>query len=86
MKPGPESVVHDFPAGGWRIKEPAVGIHMTIVNGQILLEDGKHTGALPGRVISQLVLPGSPELRFYGSSRNGGASGRSTAALWRRDQ
>src|SRR6476620_8214065 len=51
VKPGPESVVHDFPAGGWRIKEPAVGVHMTIVNGQVLLEDGKHTGALPGRVI-----------------------------------
>ena len=30
-----------------RIKEPAVGINMTIVNGDILLEDGKHTGALP---------------------------------------
>jgi N-acyl-D-amino-acid deacylase len=51
VKPGPESVVHDFPAGGWRIKEPAIGINMTIVNGQILLEDGKHTGALPGRVL-----------------------------------
>ena len=38
---------HEFAA----IKEPAVGIHMTIVNGQVLLEDGKHTGALPGRVI-----------------------------------
>jgi N-acyl-D-amino-acid deacylase len=43
--------VHDFPGGGWRIKEEAIGIHMTIVNGQVLLEDGKHTGALPGRVI-----------------------------------
>jgi N-acyl-D-amino-acid deacylase len=51
VMPGPETVVHDFPAGGWRIKEPAVGIHMTIVNGQVLLEDGKHTGALPGRVL-----------------------------------
>jgi N-acyl-D-amino-acid deacylase len=51
VSPGPESVVHDFPAGGWRIKEPAIGIHMTIVNGQVLLEDGKHTGALPGRVL-----------------------------------
>jgi N-acyl-D-aspartate/D-glutamate deacylase len=48
---GEETVVHDFPAGGWRIKEEAKGIHMTIVNGQVLLEDGKHTGALPGRVI-----------------------------------
>src|ERR1700710_115385 len=31
---GEESVVHDFPGGGWRIKEEAKGIHMTIVNGQ----------------------------------------------------
>lgn len=48
---GKESVVRDFPAGGWRIQEEALGVHMTIVNGQILLEDGKHTGALPGRVV-----------------------------------
>ena len=48
---GEETVVHDFPGGGWRIKEAAIGIHMTIVNGQVCSEDGKHTGALPGRVI-----------------------------------
>jgi N-acyl-D-amino-acid deacylase len=48
---GKEHVVHDFPGGGWRIREEAIGVHMTIVNGQVLLEDGKHTGALPGRVI-----------------------------------
>jgi hypothetical protein len=24
---------------------------MTIVNGQVLLEEGKHSGALPGRVL-----------------------------------
>jgi N-acyl-D-aspartate/D-glutamate deacylase len=47
----PETIVHDFPAGGWRIKEPAAGIHMTIVNGEVLLDDGRHTGALPGRVL-----------------------------------
>ena len=51
VKPGPESVVHDFPLGGWRIKEPAEGIYMTIVNGQVLLENGVHTGALPGKVL-----------------------------------
>ena len=48
---GKEEVVHDFPAGGWRIKETAEGVTHTIVNGQILLEDRKHTGALPGRVL-----------------------------------
>ena len=47
----PETIVHDFPAGGWRIKEPAAGIHRTIVNGEVLLEEGKHTGALPGHVL-----------------------------------
>jgi N-acyl-D-aspartate/D-glutamate deacylase len=49
--PLPEGIVHDFPAGGWRVKEPAAGILSTIVNGEVLLEDGKHTGALPGRVL-----------------------------------
>src|SRR5882757_1312744 len=52
VKCGKEEVVHDFPAGGWRIKETAEGIVSTIVNGQVLLEEGsRHTGALPGRVL-----------------------------------
>jgi N-acyl-D-aspartate/D-glutamate deacylase len=51
VRPLPESVVHDFPAGGWRVKEPAAGIMATIVNGEVLMENGKHTGALPGRVL-----------------------------------
>ncbi|HTV88798.1 MAG TPA: amidohydrolase family protein [Stellaceae bacterium] len=48
---GKETVVHDFPAGGWRIKEPAEGVHQTIVNGEVLMDEGRHTGALPGRVL-----------------------------------
>src|SRR5262249_18517755 len=51
VRPLPESIVHDFPAGGWRVKEPAAGVSATIVNGQVLMENGKHTGALPGRVL-----------------------------------
>jgi N-acyl-D-aspartate/D-glutamate deacylase len=51
VKCGKEEVVHDFPAGGWRIKETSEGVSYTIVNGQVLLEDKKHTGALPGRVL-----------------------------------
>ena len=27
------------------------GIHDTIVDGRVLLEEGQHTGALPGRVL-----------------------------------
>jgi N-acyl-D-aspartate/D-glutamate deacylase len=51
VQPLPEDIVHDFPAGGWRFRELASGIHYTIVNGQLLLEDGQHTGALPGRIV-----------------------------------
>jgi N-acyl-D-aspartate/D-glutamate deacylase len=51
VRPLPLEVVHDFPTGAKRIKEPAAGIMATVVNGELLLEDGKHTGALPGRVL-----------------------------------
>ena len=51
VKCGPEMVVHDFPAGGLRIKEPAEGIIATIINGEVLMDGNKHTGALPGRVL-----------------------------------
>jgi len=46
-----EFIVHDFPAGGWRFKEPAAGIYATFVNGQMLMKEGEHTGNLPGRVL-----------------------------------
>jgi N-acyl-D-aspartate/D-glutamate deacylase len=51
VRPLPHEVVHDFPTGAMRIREPAQGIHMTVVNGQVLLENGKHCGALPGRIL-----------------------------------
>ena len=58
VKPLPESVVHDFPANGWRVKEPAAGIVATIVNGEVLLENGEHTGALPGKVLRNTYYQG----------------------------
>ena len=51
VRPLPEDTVEDFPAGGWRTRELAEGIKFTVVNGEVLLEEGKHTGALPGRVM-----------------------------------
>ena len=51
INPMPQEIVHDFPAGAWRTQELASGVHYTIVNGQVLLENGRHTGALAGRVI-----------------------------------
>lgn len=55
----PEDVVHDFPAGGWRVRELSEGIKCTIVNGEVLIEDGKHTGALPGRVMRNALYSGT---------------------------
>ncbi len=44
-------VVHDLPAGAVRLKQKARGFHATIVNGQVVLRDGEHTGALPGQLL-----------------------------------
>ena len=51
VRPVPEDVVHDFPNDGWRMRELAEGIHYTVVNGEVLLEKGTHTGTHPGRVL-----------------------------------
>jgi len=51
VKPLPLEVLHDFPTGAKRIKEPAQGIHATFVAGEMLMKDGQHTGNLPGRVL-----------------------------------
>ena len=44
-------VVHDLPAGATRLTQRAEGILATLVGGEVLLEDGEHTGALPGRLV-----------------------------------
>ena len=51
VRPLTEDVVHDFPSNGWRMRELAEGIHYTVVNGEVLLEKGTHTGSHPGRVL-----------------------------------
>jgi N-acyl-D-amino-acid deacylase len=43
--------VHDLPGGALRQKQVARGIEWTVVNGQVLMEKGEHTGAYPGRVV-----------------------------------
>ncbi len=42
---------HDLPGGLMRLRQLATGVDFTIVNGQVLIEDGEHTGAHPGRVV-----------------------------------
>ena len=58
------TAAHDFPANGWRMRELAEGIHYTVVNGEVLLEKGEHTGSHPGRVLRNAR---------YQTASNGGA-------------
>jgi N-acyl-D-aspartate/D-glutamate deacylase len=50
---GPEmpEVANDLPAGARRLVQRARGFSATVVNGEPVLRDGKHTGALPGRLL-----------------------------------
>jgi N-acyl-D-aspartate/D-glutamate deacylase len=51
VAPAMPKVVHDLPAGEKRIEQRATGIAATIVGGEVLIRDGVHTGALPGRLL-----------------------------------
>jgi len=44
-------MVQDLPGNEKRLVQQATGIEMTIVNGEVLIAQGKHTGALPGVVV-----------------------------------
>lgn len=46
-----EQMVPDLPAGENRLVQKAVGYAALIVNGQVLMENGEHTGVYPGRVL-----------------------------------
>ncbi len=48
--PQPE-YVHDFPRGAGRYVQRASGYTATIVNGEVFMEDGEHTGALAGHLL-----------------------------------
>jgi N-acyl-D-aspartate/D-glutamate deacylase len=47
----PREPIHEFPGGEMHVKQGAVGIHYVIVNGEVLLDHGEHTGALPGQTL-----------------------------------
>ena len=51
ISPEMPEVVNDLPAGARRLVQRARGITATIVNGEVLLREGKHTGALPGQLL-----------------------------------
>jgi len=43
--------VNDLPEGARRYIQHARGIRYTIVNGSVLMDNGSHTGAYPGKVL-----------------------------------
>jgi N-acyl-D-aspartate/D-glutamate deacylase len=53
IMPETPRVASDLPGGARRFTQGAAGIRATVVNGQLLMEEGAHTGALPGRLLRQ---------------------------------
>ena len=51
FKPEVPELVHDLPSGARRLIQRCAGIKATLVAGEVLLRDGAHTGALPGRLL-----------------------------------
>jgi len=51
LRAGHARLARDFPAGTERYVVDAEGYRMVCVNGEVLLEDGTPTGAMPGRVL-----------------------------------
>ncbi|OAI40086.1 amidohydrolase [bacterium SCGC AG-212-C10] len=47
----PPVMEYDLPAGGKRLLQRAEGYRYTIKSGEVTFENGKHTGALPGRLV-----------------------------------
>jgi N-acyl-D-aspartate/D-glutamate deacylase len=45
------TITYDLPAGGRRLDQTADGYVATIVSGEVIVEDGQHTDARPGRLV-----------------------------------
>lgn len=54
---GKDVFVRDLPSGGRRLRRPEGGYRATAVNGVLTQQDGKLTGATPGRVLDAGVRP-----------------------------
>jgi N-acyl-D-aspartate/D-glutamate deacylase len=49
-------VRHDLPTGAAHLHQSAVGYAATVVNGQVLMRDGVHSGAYPGVVLRNRLV------------------------------
>jgi N-acyl-D-amino-acid deacylase len=44
-------IVHDLPMGARRLSQKSQGIKATLIAGEVFIENGEHTGALPGKLL-----------------------------------
>ena len=51
VSPDMPELVHDLPAGAARLRQTATGFAATIVNGEVITEHGRVTGAVPGQLL-----------------------------------
>ena len=51
VAPALPSLVRDLPGGAPRVKQLSTGITATVVAGEVVVRDGVHTGATPGRLL-----------------------------------
>jgi N-acyl-D-aspartate/D-glutamate deacylase len=51
ISPMMPELTYDLPAGARRLKQKAAGIAATVVNGEVVLRNNEHTGALPGQLL-----------------------------------
>jgi N-acyl-D-amino-acid deacylase len=58
VMPQMPQLVYDLPAGARRLKQKSSGMLATVVNGEVLLRNNEHTGALPGRLLRNRLANG----------------------------
>jgi N-acyl-D-aspartate/D-glutamate deacylase len=51
VSPAMPTLEYDLPGGARRLKQKSIGIKATVVNGEVLLRNNEHTGALPGKLL-----------------------------------
>ena len=57
VSPQMPTLEYDLPAGARRLKQKSDGIKATIVNGEVLMRNNEHTGALPGKLLRGPLAP-----------------------------
>ena len=51
VSPNMPELLHDLPSGAPRLRQTATGFAATIVNGEVLVENGEPTGSTPGHLL-----------------------------------